>query len=361
MMRADELYKFSDETLKNVQDELHYRILNFRLGYNDEMSRRKWTAIDKKISKLRVELIDKKMRERRIIKNLERLVGAWELKMDYKLMTQHQNDTKVLTMTMEILLEPTSNKLCSRVPGGFRGNITWGVGVSVVYCSGEVRCTGKACGRGWVHSGYLAGKMVIILLGWQESLVTEGTTLEANLSTNGTSLDASLVIEGTALEACLVSEGAVMEAFLVTEVARLEASLVNEIKLLNDEISYLKYQACEKNKTFAKENGKFDEYVHPLLNRKNEPDKKNQEFLKQINDLDNRLQKSGKTDQTLRMLLPKDDNVQTGKQGLGFENQNDNVNPSVLNKAKELTQCLYNMDEMGKMNFLIIRSFLKKK
>nr|GEV07265.1 reverse transcriptase zinc-binding domain-containing protein [Tanacetum cinerariifolium] len=268
MMRADELYKFSDETLKNVQDELHYRILNFRLGYNDEMSRRKWTAIDKKISKLRVELIDKKMRERRIIKNLERL---------------------------------------------------------------------------------------------QESLVTEGTTLEANLSTNGTSLDASLVIEGTALEACLVSEGAVMEAFLVTEVARLEASLVNEIKLLNDEISYLKYQACEKNKTFAKENGKFDEYVHPLLNRKNEPDKKNQEFLKQINDLDNRLQKSGKTDQTLRMLLPKDDNVQTGKQGLGFENQNDNVNPSVLNKAKELTQCLYNMDEMGKMNFLIIRSFLKKK
>nr|GEX72139.1 hypothetical protein [Tanacetum cinerariifolium] len=26
-------------------------------------------------------------------------------------------------------------------PGRFRGNITWGVGVSVVYCSGEVRCT----------------------------------------------------------------------------------------------------------------------------------------------------------------------------------------------------------------------------
>ncbi|GJY67952.1 hypothetical protein Tco_0470934 [Tanacetum coccineum] len=48
------------------------------------------------------------------------------------------------------------------------------------------------------------------------------------------------------------------------------------------------------------------------------------------------------------MLLPKEDNVQTGKQGLGFENQNDNVNPSVLNKAKELAPCLYNIDEMGK-------------
>ncbi|GKA77016.1 putative reverse transcriptase domain-containing protein [Tanacetum coccineum] len=88
VMRADELYKFSDGTLKKVRDELHHRILDFRLGYNDEMSRRKWTAIDKKRSELMVELIDKQMRERRIIRNLERLVGARELEMDYKLMTR---------------------------------------------------------------------------------------------------------------------------------------------------------------------------------------------------------------------------------------------------------------------------------
>ncbi|GKB96241.1 hypothetical protein Tco_0982378 [Tanacetum coccineum] len=87
VMRADELYKFSDGTLKSVRDELHHRILDFRLGYNKEMSRRKWTDIDKKRSKLMVELIDKQMRERRIIQNLERLVGARELEMDYKLMT----------------------------------------------------------------------------------------------------------------------------------------------------------------------------------------------------------------------------------------------------------------------------------
>ncbi|GJU80358.1 hypothetical protein Tco_1282723 [Tanacetum coccineum] len=86
VMRADELYKFSDGTLKKVQDELHHRILDFRLGYNDEMSKRKWTAIDKKRSELMVELIDKQMRERRIIRNLESLVGARELEMDYKLM-----------------------------------------------------------------------------------------------------------------------------------------------------------------------------------------------------------------------------------------------------------------------------------
>ncbi|GJR77787.1 hypothetical protein Tco_0090152 [Tanacetum coccineum] len=76
VMRADEIYKFSDGTLKLLRDELHHRILNFRLGYNKEMSRRKWSATDKSWSELMVELIDKKMRERQIIRNLERLVGA---------------------------------------------------------------------------------------------------------------------------------------------------------------------------------------------------------------------------------------------------------------------------------------------
>ncbi|GJY94307.1 hypothetical protein Tco_0510668 [Tanacetum coccineum] len=88
VMRADELYKLSDGTLKKVQDELHHRVLNFSLGYNDEMSRRKWTAIDRKRSQLMAELIDKQIHERRIIQNLKQLVGARELKMDYKLMTR---------------------------------------------------------------------------------------------------------------------------------------------------------------------------------------------------------------------------------------------------------------------------------
>nr|GFC41035.1 hypothetical protein [Tanacetum cinerariifolium] len=84
-MRADELYKFSDGTLKLVRDKLHHRVLNFRLGYNKEMSRRKWSATNKKRSELMVELIDKQMRERQIIRNLERLMDARELEMDYML------------------------------------------------------------------------------------------------------------------------------------------------------------------------------------------------------------------------------------------------------------------------------------
>ncbi|GJT32036.1 hypothetical protein Tco_0922455 [Tanacetum coccineum] len=87
VMQADELYKFSDGTLKKVQDEIHHRVLDFDMGYNKDMSRRKWTAIDKKRSELIVELIDKHMRKRWIIQNLKRLVGAQELGMNYKLMT----------------------------------------------------------------------------------------------------------------------------------------------------------------------------------------------------------------------------------------------------------------------------------
>ncbi|GKG02401.1 hypothetical protein Tco_0310037, partial [Tanacetum coccineum] len=88
VIRDDELYKFSDGTPKKVRDELHHRVLDFGLGYNKKMERRKWMATDKKRSALMVKLIDKQMRERRIIQNLERLVGARELEMDYKLMTR---------------------------------------------------------------------------------------------------------------------------------------------------------------------------------------------------------------------------------------------------------------------------------
>ncbi|GJR89075.1 hypothetical protein Tco_0213086 [Tanacetum coccineum] len=127
-----------------------------------------------------------------------------------------------------------------------------------------------------------------------------------------------------------------------------ESEYCKKIKLLNEEISNLKSQACKKEKTFHKENGKYAEYVQPFLNRKNELEKTNQEFFKQINNLNNKLQKARQTAQTFHMLLPKEDNVNTGKQSLGFENQNDVDNPFILNKAKELTPSLYNIDEMGK-------------
>ncbi|GJV88057.1 hypothetical protein Tco_1531995 [Tanacetum coccineum] len=87
VLLADELYKFLDGTLKSVYDEIHHRVLEFRLDYNPEMPKKKWTTVDQKRSGLMIELIDKQLREREIIRNLERLVGARQLEMDYKLMT----------------------------------------------------------------------------------------------------------------------------------------------------------------------------------------------------------------------------------------------------------------------------------
>ncbi|GKA85631.1 hypothetical protein Tco_0807285 [Tanacetum coccineum] len=66
---ADELYKFSDGTLKTVCYELHHRLLNFQLRYNDDIPRRKWSVVDKRRSM--VDLINKQMLEMRIIRNLE--------------------------------------------------------------------------------------------------------------------------------------------------------------------------------------------------------------------------------------------------------------------------------------------------
>nr|GEU91628.1 hypothetical protein [Tanacetum cinerariifolium] len=40
LMRAEELYKFSDRTLQYVRKNLHLRLLNLKLGYNKDMPRR---------------------------------------------------------------------------------------------------------------------------------------------------------------------------------------------------------------------------------------------------------------------------------------------------------------------------------
>ncbi|GKC49784.1 hypothetical protein Tco_1072529 [Tanacetum coccineum] len=62
LIRTDELYKLSDETLNN------------------------WSATDKKRAGIMDDLIAKLMLERRIIRNLERLMGERELEIDYRLM-----------------------------------------------------------------------------------------------------------------------------------------------------------------------------------------------------------------------------------------------------------------------------------
>ncbi|GKC73214.1 hypothetical protein Tco_1119097, partial [Tanacetum coccineum] len=86
LMRADELYKFSDGIIKSVREILHYRLLNFKLGYNKDMPKRKWTDKDQNRTDIMVKLIDKQLLERRIMRSLEGLVCGRKVEMDYRLL-----------------------------------------------------------------------------------------------------------------------------------------------------------------------------------------------------------------------------------------------------------------------------------
>ncbi|GJY94367.1 hypothetical protein Tco_0510728 [Tanacetum coccineum] len=84
-MRADELYKFYDGTLKDVRDNLHDMLQNFVLGYNEAMPTRKWSEKDQEQTPEMLKLIDDLLLERQIMRSLECYVGGRLNETDYKL------------------------------------------------------------------------------------------------------------------------------------------------------------------------------------------------------------------------------------------------------------------------------------
>ncbi|GKF40582.1 hypothetical protein Tco_0123924 [Tanacetum coccineum] len=85
-MRADELYKFSDGTLKSVHKILHERLQNFVLRYNKDVPKRKWTDKDQNRIDIMVKKIDNQLLERRIMRSLEGSVGGRNIETDYRLL-----------------------------------------------------------------------------------------------------------------------------------------------------------------------------------------------------------------------------------------------------------------------------------
>nr|GEW57288.1 hypothetical protein [Tanacetum cinerariifolium] len=173
----------------------------------------------------------------------------------------------------------------------------------------------------------------------------------------------SLITEGSAVEACLVTKGAV-----------LEACLVNEGIILNDNTSVTKSSGTESENISAQQpHATFPQLDSRLavltslptidliacLHKEmvldvssssgNENRSSNYKGNRLVNDADVKKM-------LVDMSYPDIENDDIGtsydsdtvSKGLGFENQNDNANPSVLNKAKELAPCLSNIEEMGK-------------
>ncbi|GKE21573.1 hypothetical protein Tco_1433085 [Tanacetum coccineum] len=85
LMRADELYKFCDGTLKDIRDNLHDMLQNFVLGYNKAMPTRKLSKKDQERTTEMLKLIDDRLLERWILRSLECYVGGRLNETDYRL------------------------------------------------------------------------------------------------------------------------------------------------------------------------------------------------------------------------------------------------------------------------------------
>ncbi|GJV08523.1 hypothetical protein Tco_1346179 [Tanacetum coccineum] len=117
LMRSDELYKCCDGTLTFVRTALHDIAFGLRMEY---LPKRRWSERDKSRSRIMIKAIDKQLYERRLMRNLEKFVGGREYGEDFSnilrvlriilvILPEHQSDTYVLTMKMEILPGSTSN------------------------------------------------------------------------------------------------------------------------------------------------------------------------------------------------------------------------------------------------------------
>ncbi|GKG19325.1 hypothetical protein Tco_0376424, partial [Tanacetum coccineum] len=77
LMRFNEIHKFSDGTLQQIDDALDYKVKEFRVNrMNPGLDTRFWTKKDVDISKEFMFAIQKCLKTRRIFRNLESFVGG---------------------------------------------------------------------------------------------------------------------------------------------------------------------------------------------------------------------------------------------------------------------------------------------
>nr|GEW28302.1 hypothetical protein [Tanacetum cinerariifolium] len=73
LMRTDELHKFSDGTLNHVRAALNDIDTGIEMDY---FPKRIWSKQDKQRACVMINAIDKKLRDRRLMRNLEKFVGG---------------------------------------------------------------------------------------------------------------------------------------------------------------------------------------------------------------------------------------------------------------------------------------------
>ncbi|GJW62321.1 hypothetical protein Tco_0111656 [Tanacetum coccineum] len=82
-MRSDELYKFSDRTLTGLRTSLDDITKNIRMEY---LPKRRWSTLEKKRANIMIKAIDKRLKERRMMRSLEKFVGGRDYGTDLRLL-----------------------------------------------------------------------------------------------------------------------------------------------------------------------------------------------------------------------------------------------------------------------------------
>ncbi|GJT13086.1 hypothetical protein Tco_0860128 [Tanacetum coccineum] len=86
MMMEIEVHKFSDGTLNRILDKLDHMVKDFKLfKYNLGMETRIWSEDDRRRSKEFMEVIEARLKTRRIFRSLESFVSGRLRDVDYRL------------------------------------------------------------------------------------------------------------------------------------------------------------------------------------------------------------------------------------------------------------------------------------
>ncbi|GJW65892.1 hypothetical protein Tco_0117776 [Tanacetum coccineum] len=86
MTRETEVHNFSDGTLIRILEKLDHRVKDYVLfKFNPGMEQRIWSEDDKRRSKEFIEVIERRLKIRRIFKNLESFVSGRVRDIDYRL------------------------------------------------------------------------------------------------------------------------------------------------------------------------------------------------------------------------------------------------------------------------------------
>ncbi|GJV15987.1 retrovirus-related pol polyprotein from transposon TNT 1-94, partial [Tanacetum coccineum] len=116
IMRFNEIHKFSDGTLQQIDEALDYRVKEFQINRtNPGMNTRFWSKKDVDRSKDFIFAIQKRLKTRRIFRNLESFVGGRIREGDYRSVLTDQEDQAKMEMETPRSKKVDSTTQCSHL------------------------------------------------------------------------------------------------------------------------------------------------------------------------------------------------------------------------------------------------------